>query len=41
MKKSVAALLLHYSDNPDEEDRQKYCRKDLDSWCKYQADKST
>lgn len=41
MKKSVAAILFHYSENPDEEDKHKYCPKDMNSWCKYQADKLT
>ncbi len=41
MKKSVAAILFHYSENPNEEDKHKYCPRDVDSWCKYQSDKLT
>ena len=39
MKKSVAALIRHYSENDDDEACHKYCPIAKDSWCKFQGDK--
>ena len=41
MKKSVFAILFHFSDNSALEDRHKFCPRSPDSWCKYQSDKIT
>ena len=41
MKKSVFAILFHFSENSDLEDRHKCCPRSPDSWCKYQSDKIT
>ena len=37
MKKSIAALIHHCSENNDDDDRHKYCPATGESWCKYQA----
>ena len=39
MKKSIGALLYHYSENKDLEVRHQLCPKGENSWCKYQSDK--
>ena len=39
MKKSIAALIHHCSENDDAEDRHKFCPQSNDTWCKYQLDK--
>ena len=41
MKKSVAAVLFHYSESRDDETRHQFCLRTETSWCKYQADKLT
>ena len=41
MKKSVAAVLFHYSESSNVETRHQYCLRTKDSWCKFQADKIT
>eukprot|EP00112_Aurelia_sp_Birch-Aquarium-sp1_P017849 Seg418.7 transcript_id=Seg418.7/GoldUCD/mRNA.D3Y31 product="hypothetical protein" protein_id=Seg418.7/GoldUCD/D3Y31 len=41
MKKSVGALLYHYSENEDLEKRHHFCPRGPNSWCKFQSDKST
>ena len=41
MKKSVAAVLFHYSENVDNEARHRFCLRTVDSWCKFQSDKIT
>lgn len=41
MKKSVAAILHHCSDNSSLDERHKYCPRASDSWCRYQSDKIT
>ena len=41
MKKSVAAVLFHYSESTSSEERHKFCLRTEDSWCKFQADKLT
>ena len=38
MKKSIAALIHHCSENTNNDGRHKYCPATGDSWCKYQAD---
>ena len=39
MRRSIAALIHHCSENPCDEKRHLFCPKNADSWCKYQADK--
>ena len=39
MKKSVASLIHHCSEDDNDDNRHKYCPATGDSWCKYQADK--
>lgn len=41
MKKSIAAILFHLSENKNIESRHKFCPRTADSWCKYQSDKIT
>ena len=41
MKKSVAAVLFHYSESYDSETRHLFCLYTKDSWSKFQADKVT
>ena len=41
MKKSIGALLYHYSENEDLEKRHHVCPRGEKSWCKYQQDKVT
>ena len=38
MKKSVAAVLHHSTNEPDLKKRHQYCPRTADSWCKYQSD---
>lgn len=39
MKKSVAAVIHHCSSATTNEERHLYCPRNVNSWCKYQADK--
>ena len=39
MKKAVGAVLYHCSDISDEEERHKFCPRESETWCKWQADK--
>lgn len=41
MKKSIAAVIHHCSENKNEESRHMYCPRTADSWCGYQSDKIT
>ena len=41
MKKSIGALLYHYSENKGLEVRHQFRPKEETSWCKYQFDKVT
>ena len=41
MKKGIAAILFHCSENIDDEKRHKYCPRTPDTWCKYQREKHT
>ncbi|XP_065642399.1 uncharacterized protein LOC136074029 [Hydra vulgaris] len=41
MKKSVAAVLFHCSENCDGETCHQYCLRTKDLWCEFQADKLT
>ena len=41
MKKSIAALIYHCSENANQDTRHQYCPRTANSWCKYQADKVT
>ena len=41
MKKCVAAVLFHYSESTDAEERHKFCLRTENSWCKFQSDKLT
>lgn len=41
MKKSIAAIIHHCSENKDNELRHKFCPRTADSWCLYQSDKIT
>ena len=39
MKKSIAALIHHCSENDEDEDRHQYLLSTNESWCQYQLDK--
>ena len=41
MKKAVAAVLHHSTNDPDCEKRHSFCPRKPGSWCKYQKDKIT
>jgi hypothetical protein len=41
MKKAVAAVLHHATDEPNLENRHQFCPRSSDSWCRYQSDKIT
>lgn len=41
MKKAVAAVIHHLTNEQNLEMRHKYCPRSADSWCKYQSDKIT
>ena len=41
MKKSIAAILFHCSENTSEERRHLYCPRSIDTWCKYRTDQIT
>ena len=41
MKKAVAAILYHCSENENDEARHKFCPRNENGWCKFQRDKIT
>ena len=41
MRKTVAAVLHHSTNDPDSEKRRSFCPRRPDLWCKYQKDKRT
>ena len=41
IRKAIAAVLHHSTNDPDREKRHSFCPYRLDSWCKYQMDKIT